>query len=378
MRSAAITVAKKDLRLLLRDRVALFWVLGFPLLFALFFGAVMTAALERETPSLTLAFVDEDRSAYSERLSAALARDTGLELRARSRQQAARDVQRGDAAAYVRVSQGFGDALLDGGRTRIEIGTEASRRREVAHLGDLIFGVLAKLGDGQSSTEARRRLRFGDQQVEVGFRQIDVLAARGAELPAFALVFPAALLWGLMGCAACFAVGMVNERTSGTLRRLQAAPMSIASVLAGKALACFTSCVAAVSLLMLLAWLGWDLRLQGASGIVLAVSSTAACFAGLMMLLGGLGRSERAVAGAGWATLLVLAMLGGAMVPLSLMPEWLRALSVVSPVRWGIVALEGALWRGFSAQELLLPSAVLLGMGVFGWSAGFLLVGRSR
>ena len=37
----AVHIAVKDLRLLARDRVALFWAFGFPVLFALFFGAVI-------------------------------------------------------------------------------------------------------------------------------------------------------------------------------------------------------------------------------------------------------------------------------------------------------------------------------------------------
>ena len=38
---AAWAIAGKDLRLLVRDRRALFWALVFPILFALFFGSVM-------------------------------------------------------------------------------------------------------------------------------------------------------------------------------------------------------------------------------------------------------------------------------------------------------------------------------------------------
>jgi ABC-type multidrug transport system permease subunit len=76
-----------------------------------------------------------------------------------------------------------------------------------------------------------------------------------------------------------------------------------------------------------------------------------------------LGRSEQAVAGAGWSTLIVLAMSGGAMVPAVLMPEWLRAIGAASPVRWGIAALEGATFRGLGWAELVVPLACLCGAG---------------
>ena len=40
--NSVIILALKDLRILWRDPVRLFWVLGFPLLMALFFGSVFS------------------------------------------------------------------------------------------------------------------------------------------------------------------------------------------------------------------------------------------------------------------------------------------------------------------------------------------------
>jgi ABC-2 type transport system permease protein len=48
----------------------------------------------------------------------------------------------------------------------------------------------------------------------------------------------------------------------------------------------------------------------------------------------------------------------------------MRIASHASPVRWGILALEGAIWRDFSAAEMLLPCAILIGVGVVGFLAG--------
>ena len=70
-----------------------------------------------------------------------------------------------------------------------------------------------------------------------------------------------------------------------------------------------------------------------------------------MMLISTLGRTEQSASGAGWAILLVMAMLGGGMVPLFVMPAWMATASNVSPVKWAILALEGALWRGFTRRR---------------------------
>jgi ABC-2 type transport system permease protein len=48
-----------------------------------------------------------------------------------------------------------------------------------------------------------------------------------------------------------------------------------------------------------------------------------------------------------------------------------------SPVKWGILALEGAIWRGFSAAEMLLPCGILLGVGAAGFVAGVAVLARA-
>lgn len=82
------------------------------------------------------------------------------------------------------------------------------------------------------------------------------------------------------------------------------------------------------------------------------------------------------MARAGWSTLIVMAMLGGGMVPLSAVPEWLVSVSDVSPVKWGIVALERAIWRGFMWPDLLVRCAVLAGVGAAAYAAGTILFAR--
>ena len=39
-------------------------------------------------------------------------------------------------------------------------------------------------------------------------------------------------------------------------------------------------------------------------------------------------------------------------------------------VKWGVLAVEGAIWRGFSPQEMALPVGILLAAGVVGFAVG--------
>jgi ABC-2 type transport system permease protein len=61
----AIQLAIKDLRVLSRDKFGMFWVLGFPVIFALFWGSIYSG--ESKGPSgMKVAVVDEDKSDLSQ------------------------------------------------------------------------------------------------------------------------------------------------------------------------------------------------------------------------------------------------------------------------------------------------------------------------
>jgi ABC-2 type transport system permease protein len=177
-------------------------------------------------------------------------------------------------------------------------------------------------------------------------------------------VFPAMILWGLIGCAAAFAVALAGERSSGALLRLYAAPFGRATLMGGKALACGLACLLGSLALSAVAVLVLRVAITDPLKYAAALLSAAICFVGIAQVLAVLGRSEQAVAGAGWSVLIVLAMAGGAMVPAVLMPDWLRAIGSASPVHWGIAALEGATFRQLGWAELVVPLASLCGAGV--------------
>jgi len=69
-------------------------------------------------------------------------------------------------------------------------------------------------------------------------------------------------------------------------------------------------------------------------------------------------------------------MLGGGMVPLIFMPSWLRPFSHISPVRWSIFALEGAVWRNLSLTQIISPCLVLLAIGFTFFSLGVFMLRR--
>ena len=187
--------------------------------------------------------------------------------------------------------------------------------------------------------------------------------------------FPQAMMWGVLGCVAGFSISVARERTLGTMVRLQLAPLSRFQILAGKALACFIAVIGVIGMLTLL---GMGLGMRPANFMALAVAaiSIACCFVGIMMTLAVLGKTEQSVSGIGWAANMVMAMLGGAMIPVMFMPAFLQSASVVSPITWSILAIEGAIWRQYTMAEMVFPCLILIGIGATGFVIGTQVLSR--
>lgn len=407
-------IAVKDLRLLFRDRMGLFFVLLFPIIYGVFFGIINSGFSEGGKGTIALAVVDDDHSTGSEQFIAQLKKSSAVELATMpDRDQAADAVRRAKKAAYVRLPKGFGESagLIGFSSPDIEVGIDPSRSAESGLLqGVLMEAAVGLMRDRFTNPAAMReqiaRTRSdlagdkelpGEQKLILGaflgaldtfmgsmspammknapdmapakVRTVDVTIAASDRdkllkklRSPYELTFPSAMMWGLMGCASGFAVSLVKERRDGTLLRMQVAPLRRGELLAGKALACFMACLFVIVVMLIF---GRMLGMRWGRPAILAAAMLSAsfCWVGVMMLLSVIGRTEQAVAGASWAVLVVLAMIGGGMVPLIFLPKFMQQIAVISPIRWGIEALEGAIWRGYSPAEMVRPCAVLLAIG---------------
>lgn len=113
----------------------------------------------------------------------------------------------------------------------------------------------------------------------------------------------------------------------------------------------------------------WDL-------VVMSVVSIGICFVGMMLPLSLIGKTEQAVSGAVWGVCTVMAMFGGGMIPVIFMPDFVQTLSNYDPVKWAVYSMEGAIWRGLSFAEMLLPCGILIAVGLVAGAIGMVAISR--
>ena len=427
-------LAVKDLRLLLYDKIGFFFVAGYPLLFVIFFGYVTARLYSggASAHAIALAVVDEDGSAAAGRLSKALAAQTALEIDPAASRAAGEDlVRRGKRAACVVIPAGFQntlDGIFTGEVLQPEVIVDPSKPMESAMTQGLLQAALFQVlrdtftdrgamqaqvhrsreelrdavdvpltdrvvletflsaldrffenydfgGSAPTTTSAPTSAAAGGvaswQPFRLQVHEITRAAAPGGRKHgAFSIVVPQGITWGVMACAATFAAALVVERTRGTLPRLTVAPIPRWQLLAGKGLACLLSTLAVMVGMLVLARLVFGVHPDSPVLLALAVVCIALAVVGVMMLFAVLGKTEAAVSGLSWAVLVIMAMFGGGMLPLSQMGGALRTASAVSIFRWSIQALDGAIWRNYTLADMWLPCAVLLAIGVVGFAVG--------
>lgn len=413
-----LALAGKDLKLLQRDTTGLLFILGVPLLFAVFFGSLFGG---ESTNAISIAVVDLDQSEASAAFVASLRADEALEVETDRLDAATERVRRGDLVAALIIPESYGSrqtGVLTGDGPELELLIDPSRGAEAGMLRGIItrraMEQFVTLFDDPSvfrpQVEALRNdvaqddslapadrllistflasLDFflvgledldagaegsSDSGLSMGFIDITVdhiTADTGGPTSPFEVSFPQGIVWGLISVVMTFATGLVTERTLGTLIRIRIAPVSTTQLLAGKAIACFAASAGVMVAVLSVGVVAFGVSPDSWLLLGLALVCVSVCMVGIMLLFATLGRTERSVSNVGWAIMMVLAMAGGGMVPLFAMPEWMLSISHLSPIKWSVFALEGALWRGFTLSEMALPCLVLIGVGAVCFGLG--------
>lgn len=434
--TAVIQMAIKDLRILFRDRLGAFFILVFPILMGLFFGLIMGGNSGGSTAAMRIVVVDQDQSEMSRKFIESLKKNEAVSIELANLEWARDGVRKGSRIGLVVLPKGFGDTagILWSTPPQIQLGIDPSRLAEAGMIQGFVMEAMGSLvgerfrqpkqfkpliedakkqldsdnevnpltrrlmsnyfqsletlmdsmagiqvaEDSELSLKTGGNFQFADIQSLDISKEIDPNSQAGQlqKLRSrWDISFPQAMMWGVLGCVAGFSISVARERTLGTMVRLEVAPLSRFQILAGKALACFIAVIGVIGMLTLL---GMGLGMRPANFMALAVAaiSIACCFVGIMMTLAVLGKTEQSVSGIGWAANMVMAMLGGAMIPVMFMPAFLQSASVVSPITWSILAIEGAIWRQYTMAEMVFPCLILIGIGATGFVIGTQVLSR--
>lgn len=342
---AVLAIAGVELRRFLRDRSNIFFVFIFPLLLVLVIGSQFGG--DGDDGRVAIA---GERSTLRAALGGAL-EDSGVEVSFTGAGTVRELVARGRTDVGVFVSPAAAGAFDAGGDVDLEViastqqGAQATSQRVRTAAARIMLErsqVAALAGAGVSPDRAGAALAAAAVSMappRLAVVDADEVAQEFEGLGQFDQGAIAEMLLFVFLASLAGSATLIHARKLGVLRRTLSAPVSAGQALGGQALGRFAIAGFQGAYIMmatiLLFGVNWgDIWL---ALVVLTAFSTVA--AGAAMLLGSVLDNDGAASGAGVGLGLVLAALGGCMLPLELFPDTLRTVAHVTPHAWAYEAL---------------------------------------
>jgi ABC-2 type transport system permease protein len=371
----------KEFLLLLHDWHALLLLFAMPLAFLVIMSLAMQDEFaQRAGERMTVALVDRDDTEASRALVAAIAGSGTVGVRNAVPDTDLKTQMRAAGDAFgIEIKAGYGASLAQASSPLAEhvvltVAPDTTRQTELIFAGTLreilarerltaILGPLAVLSRGSADgidVEATQ------PRIEYAYR-----SANGSEAPtAVQQNVPAWLVFGAFFVVIPLSNTLIRERQQGTLKRLRTMPVGQSTLLLAKLAPYFIVNIVQVMLMLAAGvWLvpalgGEALQLHGsmaALALVCAALSIAAL--GYALLISSVTRTTEQATLLGGAGNLILAAIGGIMVPKFVMPEAMQQITNASPMAWGLQGFLDVLLRGGGMLDVLPEAAALTTFG---------------
>jgi ABC-2 type transport system permease protein len=345
-----LTVALKDLRLVLRDRPALAFLTAVPLLVITIIASALAGT---DSGSLLLPVVNEDQGPVAEVLLESLRKHLDVE-----------EVERAEAERLVARSKMAAAALvLPGGLSKRYLGDKAST---VTLLTDPARGIEVETVKALLLLAERDAQQLADPfAIELLDLEERSLTSERTSIPPFEQHVPGfSLMFVLMGVLFGVAFGLRDESEWGTLTRLRVAPVPRGAVLGGKLLARFTLGFVQLLLLFVFGHLVFGVSLGRSLPVLLLLLAVIVfCLTGFSLLVSAFARSREQIIPLGLAVVMLVCSLGGCWWPLYQEPDWLRQFAWATPTAWAMDGIHDLILRDRGLGDVLPGAGVLVAYG---------------
>jgi ABC-2 type transport system permease protein len=339
-----------NLRSFLRDRLALFWTLAFPILFVLLFGSIFSSS----APStFETGWVDQDGTPASAGLRQGFASTGLLELRDESLDDALGAMRDGDLTAVIVVPQGLGAAMAgsSGGSApavTLQVYTDPSQQTTsstVIQIVSQVVGAANLVAAGASPVLA-----------------VEPRSVQSQQLSAAAFFVPSILAMALMQLGVFSAIPLVEQREKLILKRLGATPLPRWTLVASNIVVRLLIALVQTVLIVAIGLAVFDVAIVGSLLLAFAfVVLGAVTFIAIGYVIASFARTEEAANGITSVVQFPMMFLSGIFFPIAFMPAFLQPVAALMPLTYLGDALRQVMVGGVPYAPLWLDALVLAG-----------------
>lgn len=390
-------IALNELHLLLKDRMAVIWMVVLPLGMTTIMGLVFGGfGRESEAVVIDLPVVDQDGGEMAAVVLDILSQTESLHVETEYDEETARQlVSDGKRAGVVIIPQGFSDAITSGRPTALEL-IVAPGGQTAPLLEGMVRGVASTFSSVQTTvevaiSEVQRATGSYDLDYEGIAKRVVAIALERLEDPPvrarittvgsaeeefniFDQMVPGYAVMFAMFTVLSAAGGILEEKERGTFKRLLIAPIPRWSLLGGKLMAQFLTGVGQIALMFLFGALVFHVNL-GSSPLGLLLVTLATCWAttSLGILLVAVIRSRKQIHPITTLIILGSSAIGGSWYPLFMMPKAVQQVARVTLVAWAMEGYNRLMILGGSLADVWVDIGVLALYGAICFGVGLRL-----
>lgn len=339
-----------NLKMISRERAAVFWLLMFPVLFMLVLGGVFSRSGE---VSLTIAVVDQDQSPATAAIIAAFEEVDAFTINLDgTREEQLEKLSEGNYNAVLVLEHGFGEAI---GR-----GSPGEATMYVDHSSVTVAEMTAGAVEQVVSAVARQ---ISGQPDVIRVTEKSVLSD---EMKYIDYLIPGLLAFTLMQAGLLgLNQEMVTYREKGILRRVRVSPLPLTIFLGSGIASVLVTAVVQATIMLSVGWLVFRLTIVGSIlNLAALVILGSLSFLALGFLIASLARTSKASELAANAISMPMLMLAGVFFPVEVMPGFMVVIAKAMPLYYFADALRQVMVRGMSLYQVRLDMLVLAAMGL--------------
>jgi len=336
----ALTIA--NLRSYTRDRAALFWTLGFPLIFIVLFGFIFQSS--RFEVSIGLA--DLDQSTASQQLRQAFVDSGVVTLTEGDEDTVLQAMRDGDVRAVLVVPEGYGASLAAGEPVDVAYYVDAAQQQAGSSANAVVTSILGAIN-------------LGGRPPLVN---LDTQPIQTNDLNAISYFVPSILGLSIMQVGLFAAIPLVADREKLILKRLGATPLRRWQLVGSNISMRLLIAIAQAEIIVAVGSLAFGVEVTGPLALIaffIVLGSLA--FLALGYVIASFATTEDSANGLTSMIQFPMMFLSGTFFALEQMPDWLQSIARLIPLTYLSDALRQVMVDGTAFAPLTTCAAVLLG-----------------
>lgn len=404
-----LKIAIKDLKLFFKDKRSVVLTFAIPIalisLFAFAFGGVGKSKSDKK---VSILLSDLDLTPASKDAIAQFDSLKSIEVKQLPLADAENAIKKGNYSCVLIIHKGFADSLNEGNDLPLELRYDEAREIEMGMLQQSLIPTVAmlpfSLGNskvmmknrllkvaGANTQETKALIQTNSDNlfdaISKGITEGDnskntspSLNFMGGDIKMTPLIkskndTQLGLVQAVAGTAVMMllfsvvgiGMGLLDEKQTGTLKRLLYTPMNPSNILLGKMISANVISIFQLVVMFLFAGIVFGLQISNhLPGLFITILATAFACSAFGVLLASFARSRQQVQGLSTLIILVMSAVGGSMIPIFFMPALMQKAAVFSVNYWSIQGFFDIFWRNLpvTSPTFLSRIAVLLFIGV--------------